>query len=266
MVTTIILSAVSSLIGTFFGAYLITAIQNKRTVKTRKTADKALSIFEKYASRGGLYCNAEDEFNVSLNIVEKRSILVALHKLGVPVADSVGVAFDIRKVHFMRERIDKEEIQQMKSQVKMGNCDNLFYLDVESVFSANMRTQTIRNIAKKYVDEDLSTCTFEKQSQNIHHKVILSDIFSPGEINTILVFREVTANALYYNENGNVVKESLEKLKNEIDLGLWDMYLFWDYSSYKNLQAQYLMANNFSNSFPAFLQGGVQKDERDLVR
>ena len=30
----------------------------------------------------------------------------------------------------------------------------------------------------------------------------------------------------------------MEELKKEIDLGLWDTYLFWDWESYQNMQNQ----------------------------
>lgn len=35
-------------------------------------------------------------------------------------------------------------------------------------------------------------------------------------------------------------------LKKEIDLGIWDTYLFWDWESYQNMQTQSRMANVFA--------------------
>lgn len=249
-----IVSLSSAFIGTFFGAYLLTKIQNWKTVKTRKIAKKALDIIGKYASHDGIYSTAEADFNASLNIVEKRAILVCLYKLGVPVAEPVVEPFDLKRVRFRNERIDKEEIKQMKSQIDMGNCDSLFYMDVESVFSANSRIQAVRSIAKKYVDVDLFRCTYDKALERVYHPVDLTKYFSIGEIYNIQVFREVTASKSYFDENGNIVEEQLEALKKEIDLGLWDMYLFWDYSSYTNLQAQHKMACIFNECVPEFIQ------------
>lgn len=37
-------------------------------------------------------------------------------------------------------------------------------------------------------------------------------------------------------------------LKKEIDLGIWDTYLFWDSESYLNIQTQNKMANVFTNA------------------
>lgn len=265
MISNIIVSLVSAFIGTFFGAFLLARIQNMKTVKTRKIAKRALDIIGKYASHDGVYSTAEADFNASLNVVEKRAILVCLYKLGIPVAEPVVEPFNLKRVHFRNERIDKEEIKQMKAQIDKGNCDKFFYMDVESVFSANSRIQAVRSIAKKYVDVDLLKCTYDKELERVYHPVDLTKYFSTGEIYNIQVFREVTASKLYFDENGNVVEEQLEALKKEIDLDLWDMYLFWDYSSYMNLQAQRQMAELFNNYMPAIIQqtASMQKGVSD---
>ena len=96
---TILLSAVTALIGgfvgTFCGAWLINFWSNSKIRDVQKIAIRALAVFESYAKNKGAYNNAKDEFNNTLNVAEKRAILVCLHKLGVPIEMPVGSTFDI---------------------------------------------------------------------------------------------------------------------------------------------------------------------------
>lgn len=57
------------------------------------------------------------------------------------------------------------------------------------------------------------------------------------KINTS-VFREVINNEEYFDENGSPIKEKLKEVSKEIDLGLWDNYLFWDYNAYASIVSQ----------------------------
>lgn len=43
------------------------------------------------------------------------------------------------------------------------------------------------------------------------------------------------------------IHKKMEQLKKEIDLGIWDTYLFWDWESYQNMQNQNNMAIAFAN-------------------
>lgn len=47
-------------------------------------AVKALDIFKEYAQHKKSYADSANEFNTKLNVSEKRAVVVALHKLGVP--------------------------------------------------------------------------------------------------------------------------------------------------------------------------------------
>lgn len=50
-----------------------------------------------------------------------------------------------------------------------------------------------------------------------------------------------------FDANGKAIPEKMTTLKNEIDLGIWDTYLFWDWESYQNLQNQNNIAVVFAN-------------------
>ena len=39
----------------------------------------------------------------------------------------------------------------------------------------------------------------------------------------------------------------MQQLKKEIDLGLWDTYLFWDWEAYQSVRNQTNMAVTFAN-------------------
>ena len=41
----------------------------------------------------------------------------------------------------------------MIQQIEKGNCDNLFFIDIESYFTSNLRLNAVRNVGKKYVEE-----------------------------------------------------------------------------------------------------------------
>ena len=43
--------------------------------------------------------------------------------------------------------------------------------------------------------------------------------------------------------------DKIEQILHEIDLGLWDNYLFGNYEMYKNAKSQIEMANAFQNVF-----------------
>ena len=54
----------------------------------------------------------------------------------------------------------------------------------------------------------------------------------------------------------------MEELKKEIDLGLWDTYLFWDWESYQNVQSQNFMAQTFVSMMNTNMQKTTQLDNR----
>lgn len=151
-VLTIISGTIGAIIGTYGGAFFLNSWQNRKTRRIRSIAIKALNIFLDYPKKS--YTEAENQFN-TLTYSEKRAVIVALHKLGVPMGLATNEVFDIKNIHFLDRTIDKDEIKGMIAQVKQGSCDNLFHMDVESYFTANFRILAKRNAARKYVNQVL---------------------------------------------------------------------------------------------------------------
>lgn len=180
-------------------------------------------------------------------VSSKGLVLVALCKLGIPVVRSVDDSFHIENVRFEHEEIDKETIELMIGQVNKGNCDDLFFSDVETYFSSNTRLMAVRAVAKKYVDIDFAYCYYDKQKNQIMHTKIATDLFTPGKLNILAVFKLRSSWDTFFDLNGKVILEKLNNLKKEIDLGIWDTYLFWDSESYLNIQTQNRMANVITN-------------------
>mgnify|MGYP006945588885 FL=1 len=54
----------------------------------------------------------------------------------------------------------------------------------------------------------------------------------------------------------------MEELKTEIDLGLWDTYLFWDWEAYQNLQNQNYLAGVIANAMNANIQNSIKLDNQ----
>ena len=89
-----------------------------------------------------------------------------------------------------------------------------------------------RAVAKKYVDVDLSKSRLNKDTQQIIHPDLATNLFTPGELNILYVFRYHTTLDTYFDGAGNANHSRMQQLKKEIDLGLWDTYLFWDWEAF----------------------------------
>ena len=158
----LISGAIGALIGTFGGAYFLHWKQEKKIKNVRLMAIKALDILKEYAQQKKSYADTANEFNTKLSISEKRAVVVALHKLGVPFETPTRDVFDIRNIRFKDVTIDKDEITAMVVQINKGNCDNHFFTDIESYFASNLRLNAVRNVGKKYVEEVHAKSYIEK--------------------------------------------------------------------------------------------------------
>lgn len=239
-------TAIGAFIGTMYGSKKLYEYQQSGKIATRKTALKAVDILKKYG--GQPYTNAQSDFNTSLSISEKRAILVALHKLGVPIVVPSTSAFQITDIQFSDVIIQKDELESIASQLGNGNCDYLFYEDVESHFSSNLRLNTLRELAKRYVNKVMANSRFDNGSisdptdWNTLH-------FTPGEVQAILVFCNRVHDKMYYEDNGNLKSGAIDRLIKEIEIGLWDNYLFWDYAAHQNMISQNALANRMFEVF-----------------
>jgi hypothetical protein len=245
----LISGAIGALIGTYGGSYFLHWKQEKKIKNVRSMAVKALDIFKEYAQHKKSYADLANEFNTKLNVSEKRAVVVALHKIGVPFEISTKDDFDIKNLRLKDIIIDRDEIDAMIQQIEKGNCDNLFFIDIESYFTSNLRLNAVRNVGKKYVEEVQSKSRVEKDAPNtIVSQPDWHKVFSPGELQIIFVLRIQLANTAYFLPDGNADPVKMKTLIREIEIGLWDNYLFWEYESYQNIRAQHNLANIIQNA------------------
>ena len=160
IVVPLLSGAIGALIGTFGGVYLSFIRQEKTKKESRKMAIKAIEILKKYSKKNGTFDQAEQEFNNSVSLSEKRTILVALHKLGIPIIIQPDACFAIDSVCFDKVRIDRDELTAIGNQIEKGQCDHLFFIDPDTYFNDSIRIATLRSVAKRWVTEVLcdSTC------------------------------------------------------------------------------------------------------------
>lgn len=236
---------IGGLIGTYFGARFLNMREENKMQRVRDIAIKALNVIKKYAKQS--YRNAENDFNTSLSITEKRMVIVALHKLGVPIGVPSNEVFNIRKVFFVNTTIEEDEIDGIILQINKGFCDNLFYIDPDTYFAANYTQFAMRNAGKKYVSEVLAKSRVNVATNQLIEPIDLGTIFSLGEYKAIQVLRDQVRDQMYFDKNGLPIKEKIESLLKDIDLGLWDMYLMWNFEAYQNVKAQNQMGQFISN-------------------
>ena len=62
-----------------------------------------------------------------------------------------------------------------------------------------------------------------------------------------MVLRTQLANTDYFSQNGQADSNKIKDLIREIEIGLWDNYLFYDYESFMNIRAQHNLANVVQN-------------------
>jgi hypothetical protein len=242
----IALALFSGFIGTFFGAYFLNWRSERKISGVRKIAIKCLNKIKDYDKSGKTYKNVEDEFNNDITTAEKRAVLVALQKIGVPVKFPFQQPFNIRVITFYPELINSKEVEEMIAQIKTGNCDHLFFSDPDIYFTENNRIKAMRTVAKNCVNNALrQSYVGENESGNLERVLpkVWSDSISGGEMNVLLVFLSKTNNDSYYNADNKADQKKMDSLVKEIELGLWDTYLQWDHDSFRSMNQQ-LSVNN----------------------
>lgn len=234
----IIVPLFAAFIGTWWGARKLIQFKEQEKEKVRSIALKAIEIFKKYAKNNNLYNSSESDFNNSMTIAEKRAVLVALYKLGIPIAIPLDGEFIIEKVSFLDREIDKNNLEEIESQIRNGYVDSLFFDDPDKYFNKDLRIKTLRNLAKRYVNDVMRYSHSDEEGKEAIFDVNYNDIFTYFEANAILVFREKTLSDAFYKKGKPVDKQKLEKLIIDIDQGLCDMYFNIDVAFYINLVNQ----------------------------
>lgn len=247
----LLIAIIGALIGTYGGAYFLGRMQESKMKEVRGIAIKALMVLKKYSKQS--YRNAENEFNTSLSLVEKRTVLVMMHKLGIPIGIPRDEAFNIRKIYFVDTIIDGDVVDDIILQVNKGYCDHLFYLDPDTHFTANYALFALRNAAKKYVTEVLAKSTLDIPRNTMSSPIGWENLFSLGELKPVMVFKDQVNIPLNFDEGGKPKREKIDSLLKEIDLGLWDTYLMWNYEAYQNARNQ-LQISEVLNKMPISIQ------------
>lgn len=230
---------VSALIGTYWGAKRINKYNENQRNIIRDIAKRAIGIFKKYAQKDKTYKMAEEEFNADFLISEKRAILVALHKLGIPISIPVSGEFTIKSVQFLDVNINIKELEDIEKQISNGYIDNLFFIDVEMYFNKDLKIRTLRSLAKKYVNIIMRHSNISDDGKCVDFNgKDWCEHFSPFEVNALLVFRMKTLDEKYYDNKHNIIQEKIDTLLKEIDNGLCDMYLETDINVYNNIIVQ----------------------------
>lgn len=234
IVVTLVSGVIGAFIGTYFGTVFSARRQEKRLREVRDMALKGINIFRSYAHGGKTFDETADQFNNTMSIAEKRSVIVALHKLGIPVQVLSNEPFSISKVSFEHHLIDKDELDAISNQIQTGHCDNLFHLEPEKYFDENIRQKSLRSVAKRWVKEVLMNSTISQDRKTAIYPDNWGTRFSVGEKQAILVFKERVLSEEFYHPNGKIIENKIEELLRDIDCGLWDSCLYWDYVNYRN--------------------------------
>lgn len=236
-----ILSAVlGGWVGAYFGSKYQESKEEKKMAEVRGIAIKALTVLKKYSKQ--FYCNAENEFNTSLTITDKRCVIVLLHKLGIPVSVPANEKFDIHRIHFASRIVDADEIDGIILQIQQKHCDNLFFLDAETYFTSNLHYTALREVGKKYVKEVLSQSIFNKETKQVSYPDGWVSKFGLGEYFAIRILHEQACTDILYDQKGYAIPEKMDQMLREIDMGIWDNCLFGSYEMYRNAKAQIEMS------------------------
>lgn len=228
-------------VGAFFGNKYQKAKENEKMADVRNIAIKALGIIKKYSKQS--YCMAENEFNTSLTITDKRSVIVLLHKLGIPIFVSTNDTFDIHKIHFADRIIDKDEIEGVEFQITQKHCDHLFYIDAENYFNSNRQLTAIRDVGKKYIRNVLANSISDNKTKQVHYPDGWVKNFGPGEYLSIRILHEQACLDIVYDSSGKADPNRIEQMIHEVDMGIWDNCLFGNYEMFKNAKMQINMSN-----------------------
>lgn len=242
-------------VGAYFGSRYQENKEEKKLTEVRNIAVKALRIIRKYAKQE--YSKAEDEFNTSLTITDKRCVIVLLHKLGVPVFVPANERFDIHRIHFASRIVDTDEIDGIILQIQQKHCDNLFFLDAETYFTSNLHYTAIREVGKKYVKEVLSQSVFNKESKQVTYPDGWVSKFGLGEYFAIRILHEQACTDILYDQKGYAIPKKMDQMLREIDMGIWDNCLFGSYEMYRNAKAQIEMSTVLQSM--AMVQQQVKK-------
>lgn len=265
VIISILIPILSAVVGGWFGAYLGNKYrenkESREKEKVRNIAIRALNILKSYSGKS--YRKAEGEFNKEMTVAEKRTVIVALHKLGIPLGVPSNETFKIREIHFVDTVVNEGDIDGIILQITQGYCDNLFYIDPDSYFASGFTLFAMRNAGKKYVTEILAKSKVNTETNMLTEPVDLGTVFTLGEYKAIQVLRDQVRDQMYFDKNGQPIKEKIDLLLKDIDMGLWDPYLMWNYENYQSVKAQVQLGQMICNPMQMANSVGEGQKESD---
>lgn len=263
-----LLSAIAGgLIGTYCGAFFINLDTKKKFKDARKIAIRALDIFKKYKDKK--YEDASNEFNASLTRAEKRIILVALYKIGIPISTERMGGTNDYEIMFRCECISINDIIAMKNQINSGKYDHLFFDDPDEFFSKKILTDYKRSIGIKFVNNVFmkSIIIIENGVKKIKYPDGWMNLFSVGEMNIAYIMQEKLRSDSLYEELTRLPKQkSANDIINEINIGLWDTYLDWVYEAFSNVQSQKVVADTVAYTIKIQQQCLMQQQNQQIAK
>lgn len=229
-----IYGTIGAIIGTFGGSWITYRFGQRHVHSVRKIAISALKDMKKFAKKNNTYKTIEPIFN-NINEARKRAILTALYKVGIPIAIPEDGNLNIADIHFNDEVIDANYLDDVIININLGHCDKYFYEDISSCIASDFRIKAIRKIGVKYVTEVLSRSRAE--NNQVQRPDNWMSLFTYGELQTIAVLAENLLDVSYF-DRGVPKKQEMEKIISEINKGIWDMHLQWNYTAHSNMKLQ----------------------------
>lgn len=120
--------------------------------------------------------------------------------------------------------------------------------------------------SKKYVKEILAKSKVNTDTNQLIEPVDLGSIFTLGEFKAIQVLREQVRDQMYFDKNGQPIEEKINSLKKDIDLGLWNSYLIWNYENYQSVMAQIRMGQMVCNPQPLVSPASANCKKQGLTK
>lgn len=259
IVVTLVSGSIGAFIGTYFGAYLTTKREEAKKKEVRAIAIKAINVIKKYAKGENTYDMVSSDFNNTMSLAEKRTIIVVMHKLGIPVVVPPTSVFNVEAISFGKKQINSDELSAIAAMIEKGYCDHLFYLDPEKYFDENVRLRTVRSTAIRWVREIFSNSVIDRDASQIIYPNNWFDSFSYGEQCAISVFRKKTAVEYYFNIKNEADKDKMDQLVRDIEVGLWDTSLYWEIENYQNLTTSTSINSQMTLLMQSMMCGQIQK-------
>lgn len=256
ILVSLISGVIGAFVGTYYGSYFALKKEEKRKEEVRAIAIKAIDVIKKYAHDGKTYDIVDAEFNNTLSVAEKRIVVVALHKLGIPVIVPSSSKFQIEKVSFAKKVIDKDELNAISNQIHQGHCDHLFFTDPGQYFDDNVRLRTVRALAIRWVREVYMKSIINRETKQVEYPINWFDSYTYGEQLALCVFRARSSTETYFTIKNDADIPKMEGLIRDIELGLWDNCFYWEIENYENMTANTSINNKMTQMMQNMMNQG----------